>query len=114
MMEQTVKNRRKFERLHLNTPAAAFIAGSSRAVHMQTRDLSAGGGFFYTSEPVSKDQKIRIEMVITNKTIAQLTGTPFQLKVSGTVVRNTPTGIAVHFRSHKIKPLRKPGETKEN
>ncbi len=108
------QNRRKCERIAINTPATIAIEGTDRIMRLHTRDLSSDGGFFCTSEPLQYGVKVKIHIVMTNKTIAKLTGTQFQLQVCGTVVRSDPAGMAVCFTGHKIIPFKKIKEKHRN
>ena len=105
-MGQTADDRRKFERLEISTQALMEVEGQSDSLQLHTKDISAGGAFFVTPQPLEAGKDVKVEMVIRNDTISKLTGTHFQLRVSGTVVRCETEGMAVCFNSHEITPLR--------
>jgi hypothetical protein len=105
-MNHTGENKRKYERFDLNFPATIKLADIDRKLHLFTRNISAGGAFFHTSQLLEKGMKITIEIVLENETLKKLTGCQSYIKVVGTVVRCEPKGVAVIFRGQeKIVPL---------
>ena len=104
-MGHTAEDRRKFERFQISAPAMMEIEEQESAVAIETRDISAGGAFFLSAEPLTAGEKVKIEIVIPNETITNLAGTQFQLKVEGTVIRCESNGIAVKFNGQEIMPV---------
>jgi hypothetical protein len=99
--------KRKFERFDLRLPATIAIGGKPVPIETHTRDISAGGACFETGEDLGNGAKLTIEILITNETLARLTGTQPKIKIQGSVVRSGPQGVAVCFEgSEKIMPLK--------
>ncbi len=104
-MGQAAEDRRKFERFEINAPASLEVNGFDKTMQLFTKDISAGGAFFLTGEPLSKGVKVTAEIIIPNETITNLTGTEFQLRVHGTVVRTEDGGMAIRFSGQEILPV---------
>ncbi len=105
-MGHAADNRRKFERFEINAPATLEVNGQdNRTLQLHTKDISAGGAYFQSAEPLDQGVKVTAEIIIPNETITNLTGTEFQLKVHGTVVRTDDGGMAVRFLGQEIMPV---------
>jgi hypothetical protein len=106
-MGEAAENRRKFERFDIQAPTTLDVVGSdSQSLNLFTRDISAGGAYFLTPAMCSQGDTVKAEILIPNETISSLTGTEFQLRIHGTVVRCEETGIAVKFTGQEILPVR--------
>jgi hypothetical protein len=105
-MNNIAENKREFERFDLAFPATVKTESMEKEAQLQTRDISAGGAFLKTFEPLQEGSRVIIEIVISNETLKKLTGYESCIKVSGTVVRSEKEGMAVSFNDQKIMPLR--------
>ncbi|MCP4717461.1 MAG: PilZ domain-containing protein [Deltaproteobacteria bacterium] len=106
IMEDCIQNKRKHERFDLALPAKVEIDGRHEGIVFNTRDISAGGAFITTSEPMKEGSRLKLEIIITNETLRKLTGTQPRLTLRGTVVRAESEGVAVSFSSHEhMMPL---------
>ena len=94
-----MKERRQFERFQLRCPARAITINpeEKQVFDLQTLNISAGGVFLHTTESFSKGTRFRLELTVPSKRIAELTGTQSLIEVEGSVVRTTPTGVAINF-----------------
>lgn len=104
-MQQLTTERRKFERFQINVPATVDFVASERTLHAHTKNLSAGGGLFSSSDFVKAGQKVAVQIALRNKTIVRLTGAQCQLRVYGTVLRCEPKGMVIKFNDHEILRL---------
>jgi len=104
-MGHSAEERRKFERFEINAPALVEVEGKEKQLQLYTRDISAGGAFFHAAVPLDIGIKLKVEIVIPNETIENLTGTQFQLRVYGTVVRSEDGGMAISFKGQEILPM---------
>ncbi|MEI6127627.1 MAG: PilZ domain-containing protein [Pseudomonadota bacterium] len=104
-MGHAAAERRKFERFDLNAPALLEDEGQKQSIKLFTRDISAGGVFLLAAAPLAIGAKVKVEIVIPNETIEDLTGTRFQLRVYGTVVRIEDSGMAISFKGQAILPV---------
>ncbi len=91
--------RRQFERFPLSVPARVRTINpeDKQVFDLWTRDISAGGAFLDTKEPLSEGTRFRLKLTLPSKRIKELTGAQSCIKVEGTVVRSTPTGVAIRF-----------------
>ncbi len=101
-MQQTIENKREHQRFDVNFPATMLNGFDS--MQLATRDISAGGAFLTTSRPFDVGTKVRVEIILDNSTLFDMTGHKGCIKVTGTVVRCDADGIAVKFGDHKIMP----------
>ena len=94
-----MKERREYKRFQLRLPARMEMIspGRKQVFDFRTRDISAGGVYIDTKEPLSKDTRFRLKLTLPSKRIKELTGAQSCIKVEGTVVRSTPTGVAIRF-----------------
>ncbi len=105
-MNHFTEDKREFERFELAFPATVVTGEKEHKLQLHTKDISAGGVFLNTEEPLKEGTKVTLEIVISNETLKKLTGYESCIKVGGTVVRSEGEGIAVSFNDQKIMPLR--------
>lgn len=103
-MGQVAEERRKFERFHIRTPVNLEVTDRETVITVATRDISAGGAFLLTEEPLPAGTHLNAEINIPGDEAAEETGTELQLRVEGRVVRVEPGGMAVSFYGQKIMP----------
>ena len=92
-------NLRQFERFPLNLPVRAEVYSSDtkQVFDLKTRDISASGAFVYTSEQFPNGTNIKLNLVVPNGRIKEMTGAESLLDCEGQVVRSTAKGVAIHF-----------------
>ncbi len=90
-------NKREHERFDLAFPATIECSTDKTKQKLHTRDISAGGVFFTTSQALNLGMKVKIEIILSNDALKRLTGYESCVKVQGTVVRSGPDGMAVSF-----------------
>ena len=103
--------RRKLERFGLNAPAQIQLESGSKkqdTIRLTTRDISSGGAFLYSSQPIPEGANVKMEFMISLDTLRKLAGEEGRAKVrvKGKVIRSDSNGIAVRFESsYKITAL---------
>ncbi len=103
-----MKERRQIERLEMQTPARIEVVakgGNKISLQAETKDISSRGAFFITENPIEKDAKLDIELILSMEKLQKLLDGNQQIKIQiqGTVIRNDPDGIAVSFgRKYQI------------
>ena len=105
-----MKERRKLERFDLRVPATIEVVAQGepekKILYVMTKDICAGGAFFDTMNPVPEEMQVRVGMVLNLGKLSGLKRRRARIKVSGTVLRSKPTGLAIVFdKSYKIIPL---------
>jgi hypothetical protein len=91
-------DRRRIQRYNLNIPAviidipAVPECSESPEVMLMTRDISASGAFFDTRQPLSPGMMLGLELQLPDRDYPG-----GRVQIHGTVVRSTPTGMAVSF-----------------
>ena len=104
-----MKERRQFERFPLTIPARMEMMTTDRKqiFDLKARDISASGAFIYTPEPFSEGTRFKIDLTVPSERIKELTGAESLIECEGSVVRSTPTGVAIYFdRECQILSLR--------
>lgn len=88
-------DRRRLQRYDLNIPAVIIdipdIPECPEAMLM-TRDISASGAFFDTTQPLDQGCVLGLELQLPGRDRPR-----GRVQLRGTVVRSTPTGMAVSF-----------------
>ena len=94
-----MKERREYERFQLALPVRLenAISVKKEIFDAQTRDMSAAGVFLLTTKRFSEGTPCRLELIVTNERIKELTGVHGLIKLEGTIVRSTPNGVAICF-----------------
>ena len=95
-----MRERRKFERLSLRLPTKMEVVSPQQkrdTFELLTSDVSAGGAFFPTNEPLPTGTQVQLQLTLASETIRELTAAQGCMTLEGTVVRSGPTGMAVHF-----------------
>lgn len=106
-----MKERRKLDRFDLRVPAKIEAVGEDH--HQQevpwllTKNISAEGAFFDTTNPLPKGTQVEIDLVLERR-VRDLPDIQSHIKLSGAVLRSESTGMAILFdRDYKIMPLSK-------
>lgn len=97
--------RRKLERYQIEIPATVIPdAEEAPLTELQTRDISAAGAFFFTSQPFSRDTSVTVNLLLPE--LKQSPGRHASVKLKGTVVRAGDAGMAVSFhKSFRMSSL---------
>ncbi len=92
-------NKRKYERFDIELPARMETVSSKKkqVFEFVTKNISASGAFLSTNSPFSEGIAIKMSLATQNKRIAELTGSQCLIECEGSVVRTTPTGMAICF-----------------
>ena len=110
-MSMEMNERRKLERFELHAPVRVLVeaAGNKKAkFDLTTRDLSSGGAFLYSSQPLPEGAKVRMDILISMGVLRKLMGEKgrARVRVKGQVIRSNSTGVAIRFESsYKITAL---------
>ena len=103
--------KRKMERFSLELPARISIAGKAEkkepeSLECITSDISAGGAFFHTDQPLPVGTEMHIDLVLPLDELKKIEGKRASIKVKGAVVRIGEKGMAICFdEKYKISPL---------
>lgn len=103
--------RRQLERFDLQIPAKIRLIESDsvqEAFDLETRDISSGGAFFHTTEPLPIGTGVSIDLVLNlDRLKAIKEDLPWvHIQVKGTVVRSESAGMSVSFApDYQIRPL---------
>jgi hypothetical protein len=96
-----MEERRKLERFDLKLPTTIEILNpkpgvSGTSFDCFTRDVSSGGAFFLTRDPLPVGTRVMADMVLKAENLGKKSGYP-QMKANGYVARTEPIGMAVCF-----------------
>jgi hypothetical protein len=114
-----MEERRRLERFELNAPARVMVqseGGTKEELDLTTKDVSSGGAFLFSSQPLTEGANVKMELLISLDMLRQLAGErrAAKIKVKGRVIRVDAEGIAIRFDSaYKITALEN-GENKNN
>ena len=106
-----MKEQRRLERFDLGVPATVEVVAqgddSEKKIHyVITKNICAGGAFFDTMSPASEGAQVKVGLVLDLGRSKGLTRRRARIKVSGTVLRSEPSGMAIRFdKSYRIIPL---------
>ncbi len=96
-----IYERRRLERFNLEVPARIEILSGEQnpeILEMNTKDVSAGGAYFRTKRALPEGTRVRIDIILPLDRLRKLKDACKGLiKVTGTVLRSEPTGMAVSF-----------------
>ena len=104
------KEKRKVERFLLELPGQISVVEDKdqRILDLLTRDVCAGGAFFYTDQPLPVGTEVKVDLVLLIERLKKLSGSKALLKISGKVIRHEGNGMAVCFEEdYDISPLPK-------
>jgi len=92
-----MKERRQYERFSLTIPARMEMITSDKkkVFDFETRDISASGAFIYNKESFPEGTRFKIDLTVPSEKIKELTGVQSLIECEGSVVRSTPTGVAI-------------------
>lgn len=92
-----MKERRQYERFPLTLPARMEMITSDKkqVFDFETRDISASGAFIYNKESFPEGTRFKLNLTVPSERIKELTGVQSLIECEGSVVRSTPTGVAI-------------------
>lgn len=109
--QQDMEERRRLERFDLRTPARIFVElgeGKKEELDLTTKDVSSGGAFIYSDQPLPEGATVKIELFLSLAMLKKLAGEKgrAKVKVKGKVIRVDEDGAAIRFDSkYKITAL---------
>jgi hypothetical protein len=94
-----MKERRQFERFTFPLPVRleAIKLGRKKVLDLETRDISASGTFITTLTSFPKGTRFIIDLTNTSGNIKEFKYVKSLRGLTGTMVRSTPKGMAIHF-----------------
>jgi hypothetical protein len=113
-MEPVEGEKRGLKRFDLEIPARIRVTSSERkerALDLLTTDISSGGAYFHTSQPLSEGTDVKIDLILPlDKLIKRLEKGEKDYKhayirISGKVLRTESRGMAIIFgQDYEITP----------
>ena len=109
-----MKEQRQLERFDIRVPAKIEKKAIEQAVqekeafHFETRDISSGGAYFYTEQPLPKGTEVKVDLFLPLDKLRELKEEYCQvhINVTGQVLRSEPAGMAVRFNTDwEISPF---------
>jgi hypothetical protein len=114
-MTEGFVDQRRNERFRLRVPASIVQAGEvedNNAFGLVTSDICSGGAYFQTDAPLPVGTKVKIEMILDIDRLKLTKAKKACIRVSGSVIRATKTGMAICFADNfTISPLKEPKRT---
>jgi hypothetical protein len=111
---KTTSEKRGLKRFELEIPARIKIGASNkkdRALELLTSDISSGGAFFHTSQPLAEGTDVKIDLVLPISRLCKSLDKgegEYQhayIKVTGKVLRTESKGMAIVFNEdYEISP----------
>jgi len=98
----TTHERRKLERFTIELPAkveAVRTDQRDRLLNLFTKDISSGGAYFRTQEPLPVGTEVRVDLVLPLDKLKKFLSDreKVTVNVTGTVLRVGPRGMAIGF-----------------
>ena len=95
-------DKRRLERFDLELPATIELLTSDQEkslVNLLTTNISSGGAYFHTPQPLPKGTQVKIDLVLPLDKLRKLKDEHKQvyIKVTGTVLRSESEGMAIFF-----------------
>jgi PilZ domain len=96
-----MEERRKLQRFALALASSVEVLDTTQETAKDgdgclTRDVSSGGAYFPTPQPLSTGTRVKVNMLLRQEKGSQEPGFA-EIRTSGYVVRAEPTGMAVRF-----------------
>ncbi len=110
-----MEERRRLERFELRAPArilVEFDEGKREELDLTTKDVSSGGAYIYSDQPLPEGATVIIELFISLSMLQTRAGetNKAKVKVKGTVIRVDEDGAAIRFNNkYKITSLNNDG-----
>jgi len=106
------RERRRLGRFRLEVPAKIEVLHSDlegERRDLKTRNISSGGAFFHTKEPLPEGTLVKIDLILPLEKLKKLKNDHRQayIEVTGKVLRAELKGMAISFdQDYVIRPLR--------
>ena len=110
------KKERKYQRFDLDAPAVMIIEADGpdkaekKSHETVSRDICAGGGYFYTDASLEVGDRVRIDLFLRVADFLVIEGDKALVKLKGEVLRSEEDGVAVCFDPQYIVVGLKEGE----
>ena len=104
-----MKERRQYERFSFPLPVRlkAMTTGRKTVLDLYTRDLSVSGTFITTLTSFPEETRFTLDFTIPTDSIKKLKDVKRLKGYTGSMVRSTPYGMAIHFdREYQIESLK--------
>lgn len=104
-----MKERRQYERFSFPLPVRlkAMTTGRKTVLDLYTRDLSVSGTFITTLTSFPEETRFTMDFTIPTDSIKKLKDVKRLKGYTGSMVRSTPYGMAIHFdREYQIESLK--------
>ncbi len=104
-----MKERRQYERFSFPLPVRlkAMTTGRKTVLDLYTRDLSVSGTFITTLTSFPEETRFTMDFTIPTDSIKKLKDVKRLKGYTGSMVRSTPYGMAIHFdREYQIDSLK--------
>ena len=96
-----MEEQRKLERFDLRVVAeietTTGYPKESVAFNLWTRDISSGGAFFTTPDPLPVGRQVRIDLVLPLEGVEKFRYRQTHVRLNGTVIRAESAGMAIRF-----------------
>ncbi|MFW6139167.1 MAG: PilZ domain-containing protein [Spirochaetota bacterium] len=104
------KDRRRYERFQLRTPARMTVMHHRRkkkkTLELHAHNICAGGAYFPTEHKLEEGTRVHLDLILSIEMLRKLEGLKGMVRVSGTVVRTDEEGIAVSFdKEYEMVPI---------
>jgi c-di-GMP-binding flagellar brake protein YcgR len=100
--------KRKYERFDLRLSGKIIVldSGQQEIFDVVTNDVSAGGAFLHTTEPIALGTRVKLALTVASEKLMELTGSQGLMRVAGTVVRSNADGMAICFgEEYELVPI---------
>jgi hypothetical protein len=104
-----MKDKRQYERFSFPLPVRlkAMTTDRTKVIDLYTRDLSVSGTFITTLTSFPEETRFTLDFTIPTDSIKKLKDEKSLKGYTGSIVRSTPQGIAIHFdRECQIESLK--------
>ncbi|HEA69510.1 MAG TPA: PilZ domain-containing protein [Desulfobacterales bacterium] len=101
--------KRKLERFKLQLLSHITVRGKGKdikTIKLLTQDVSSGGAFFKTPDPLSVGTRVDLDLVIKIDRLKNIAGNSALVNLTGTIIRTHEEGMAICFdENFQISPL---------
>jgi len=121
-MKKTEKDKRNLERFPLEIEARIKTLDSRKdemGINIKTSNISSGGAFFHTPEPLREGSDVMIELILPVEKLVKYLNNQEKdcretlVELKGRVLRSEPEGMVIRFdKDFKLTPLK--GDSPEN
>ena len=104
----TTENR-LMERFPMELPVKITAVKENRKERIfesTTQDISSGGAFIKTNQPLDMDTEVEMDLVLPLDQLKRMKGKKVRIKVSGLVVRSGENGMSICFdEDYDLSPV---------